>query len=93
MGGWVEQGLALKCYVLSLGEAPVEIEGADKSSLIESLFVATVKTKPEDDPAFINEVIASQSALLPQLQRPTDEELTAGIRYGVTPLLCAIVTS
>ena len=93
MGGWAEQGLALKCYLLGPGQTPSEIEGADKASLIESLFVATVKTKPEDDSEFINEVIASQSTLLPQLQRPTDEELAAGIRYGVTPLFCAIVTS
>jgi len=93
MGGWVEQGLALKCYLLSAGQAPVEIDGLEKKSLFEGLFEATIKTKPEDVPELINDVTACQSLLLPRLQRPTDEELSAGIRYGVTPLFCAIVTS
>ena len=93
MGGWAEQGLALSCYVMSPGQPPMEIDGAGKASLIESLFLATIKTKPEDTPSFIQEMIATQAALLPELQRPTDEELKAGIRYGITPLFCAIVTS
>ena len=91
--GWVEQGLSLTCYVVNPGQAPVEIDGHNKKHLLDGLFEATIKTKPEDARTLLEELATGQSLLLPQLQRPTDEELTSGVRYGVTPIFCAIVTT
>jgi hypothetical protein len=91
--GWVEQSLTLKCYVSVSGKEPVELEGKSKRSLVEGLFDATVKTKPEEFANLIKDLATNQALLLLRLQRPTDDELKAGIRYGVTPLFCAMVTA
>jgi hypothetical protein len=91
--GWVEQSLAFKCYASVSGKEPVELVGKDKRYLVEGLFDATVKTKPEEFANLTKDLVAHQALLLRRLQRPTDDELKAGIRYGVTPLFCAMVTN
>jgi len=90
--GYAEQSIELQCFFITEDVEISTVTGLDKTRLLRGLFQATIRTKPE--PAgLLQEILASQQdEILMKLQRPSDQEIEARIRYGVTPLFAAIVT-
>lgn len=91
MGGWLEQGLSLHCYLIT-SEGVREVEGEDKGLLLRGMFRAGVRKAPETDPELTQRLVDCERELSERLRRPTETELESQIRHAVIPLLAGILT-
>jgi len=91
--GWAEVGSALRCFVVPAGGDAVELEGVGKGQLLRGLFTATVRAKPETDLDRLGALANVERLLLGDLWRPSQREMSKGLRHAVTPLLAAAVES
>jgi superfamily II DNA or RNA helicase len=92
MGGWIEQGNALRCFVNTADEHS-ELFGEDKQRLLRALFRASIrKTPPVNDNVF-QRLVNAELEVLEQLRRPSEDELSTQVRHAVTPLFAAVVTN
>ena len=53
---------------------------------------ATPRLRPDVAEEFTNSMARHEQMLLQSLRRPSDEQIRAGIRYAVIPLIAAILT-
>jgi superfamily II DNA or RNA helicase len=92
MGGWLEQGHTLYCYIKGV-DSDNEVTGDDKRHLLRGLFRATVRKTAEQTEDLVQGLMAMERKEAERLRRPSDEELTNQIRHAVAPLFTAILTS
>jgi superfamily II DNA or RNA helicase len=91
--GWAEQGVSLHCYALTPSNPePTLIGAGDRRRLVRGLMQASVRTKPEPAESLILNARECEARIAHGLRRPTDGELSMGIRHAVTPILCALIT-
>lgn len=90
--GWTEQSSNLLCYRISCDGLVSEVRGAEKAAAMRCLHNATPRLRPDIAEEFTNSMTCHEQALLQSLRRPSDEQIRAGIRYTVVPLIAAILT-
>lgn len=90
--GWAEQSSNLLCYRISCDGLVSEVMGAEKAAAMRCLQNATLRLRPDIAEEFTNRMARHEQALLQSLRRPSDEQIRAGIRYAVIPLIAAILT-
>lgn len=91
MGGWIEQGHTLHCYVMGEDSAE-EMTGEDKRRILGGLFRSTIRKTAEPSENLVQKLATTEHEIIERLRRPSEEELTGQIRHAVTPLFAAIVT-
>jgi hypothetical protein len=69
-----------------------EVDGNEKRRLLRLILTSTIRTKPLQDEILLEAITTSESDLFEKLRRPTDEQITSGIRHAVTPLFAATVS-
>lgn len=90
--GHVEIGVSLVCFIITPDRDPVPLDGPPKRNLLYALFDATVaRVKPDLADLVVQALCQHENDLANQLRRPSDSEMTEGIRHAVTPLLAAVV--
>ena len=90
--GWAEQGSNLLCYRISCDGLVSEVRGTEKAAAMRCLHNATPRLRPDVAEEFTNSMARHEQMLLQSLRRPSDEQIRAGIRYAVIPLIAAILT-
>jgi hypothetical protein len=90
-GGWIEQSCAIAVFVVRPNTQPETIDGEEKAALIRNLSLATIRTKPEQDHLLLDALRQSELPLVQELRRPSESELSDGVRHAVFPLLAATV--
>lgn len=91
-GGWLEQGTALRCYVIYAAK-PVELEDEGKRLLLRGLFRSVIRKAAEPIEDLVQALISAEAELTERLRRPTEDELAAQIRHAVTPLFAGVITT
>jgi hypothetical protein len=92
-GGWLEQGSTLKCYFVGLDRPALAVEGEARALLLRGLFKATPRLKPTEDESISQSLQTAERQLIEQLRRPSEAEIAQGIRYAVSPLVAAVLSS
>jgi len=91
--GWAEHGMSLHYYALTSGsDSPVQFAGGDRQLLVRGLVRASIRAKPESAEWMLEAAVRSETAIAHELRRPTDSELSKGIRHAVTPMLSVVIT-
>ena len=88
---WVESSSSLHVYVLRPGGEAMEVLGVAKGELLRGLFTASARITPESAPDLVDSLINEEQRLIEALRYPSEEELEAGVRHAITPLLAAVV--
>jgi len=89
-GTWAERDLSLHCFSAPPRGKPVELNGKQRAALIrESHLVPRIK----DGSAVLlqADVVALESAIFRTLKRPSDEQMSAGVRYALWPLATLVL--
>lgn len=90
-GGWVEQGVALHCFVIQAGTS-VELKGEEKKLFLKGLFRSVIRRSQEMVENLPQALVSAETDLIEQLRRPSEEEMMAQIRHAVTPLFAGVIT-
>jgi hypothetical protein len=90
-GQWFEVGPSLRMFYLHDGQK-TEITGTDKGRLLRTLFNTTIRKSADLDSAVPALLASAEREIVESLRKPSDQELPAGIRHAVLPILAAIVT-
>jgi hypothetical protein len=89
-GVWAERGLSMHCYALGPGGAPAELTGPQRAAVIRACQnVPRIK-----DGAAVSlrvDLPAVEEGLFRNLKRPTEEQMAAGVRYAVWPLVSLVL--
>ncbi|NOT42916.1 MAG: DEAD/DEAH box helicase [Alphaproteobacteria bacterium] len=91
-GRWSERSIVLRMFAASSGLEPVELDGPQRAKLVRSLQLAPRK----NDPIGVDldkSLVEVEAQLAEQLRRPTDEQLTGGVRHAVWPLAAIVLVS
>jgi hypothetical protein len=91
-GGWIEQGVALRCFVIQSGQ-PVELKNGEKKLFLQGLFRSVIRKSPETAEDLLRLMASAETDLIEQLRRPTEEEMAAHIRHSVLPLFAGVITT
>jgi hypothetical protein len=92
--GWAEQAVTLHFFAVSLAISEIAaIAGRDRQLLIRGLLQSTIRAKPEPAGELVVLLGELEHGLVQSLRRPSEEDLSTGIRHAVTPVLAAIVTT
>ena len=91
LAGWQELSCSLACYEVKPDRAARLVDGNEKRTLLAALLHSTTRTKPSSEQALVAAVAKAEMELYQELRRPSDEQIAAGVRHAVTPLLAAIV--
>jgi hypothetical protein len=91
-GGWIEQGVALRCFVSQSGR-PVELKNGEKKLFLQGLFRSVIRKSPEAAEDLLRLIVSAETDLIEQLRRPTEEEMVAQIRHSVLPLFAVVITA
>lgn len=91
-GGWLEQGNALRCFVI-YADKLVELEDEGKRLFLRGLFCSVIRKASEPIVDLLQALVSAEAKLTEQLRRPTEEELAALIRHAVTPLFAGVITT
>ena len=83
--------VGLRCFLTQAGTDPVEVIGEEKGSVLQDLFVSSVRVRPDPLRAIERNLLDLEEELLDRLARPTDAEMANGIRNAVTPIFAAVV--
>jgi len=86
--GWSDLGNQLHCHLVQPDGSAVALTALEKPVLLRALFTSVVRTKPE---SASHALLAAETRLLQELRRPSDQEISDGIRYAVTPLFAATI--
>jgi hypothetical protein len=90
--GWQELSCFLSCYEVGPIASARVVDGEERGNLLGALLHSTVRAKPPSDQALIAAVARNEMELYQNLRRPSDDQIAAGVRHAVTPLLAAIVS-
>jgi len=89
--GWQELSSFLCCYEVGPKSARI-VDGLEKRDLLGALLHSAVRARPPSDDMLVAAVVKTEIELYQVLRRPSDEQIAAGVRHAVTPLLAAIVS-
>ena len=90
---WSEQNSMVHCYIFLNTSDAIELTStAEKRKLLAGLFNAIVRTKPEEARELISCLVEQESTIGNVLRKPTDQEISNGVRHAVTPLFAGVVT-
>jgi len=90
-GQWSEVGQSLHVYAVKEGEFK-EFVGEEKGNIVRSLLAATVRKSADSESAIGASLVNAERVLIQRLWKPSDAELSSGIRHAVIPLLAAVIT-
>jgi hypothetical protein len=90
-GGWIEQGVALRCFVIQAGQS-VELKNGEKKLFLQGLFRSVIRKSPETAEDLLQFMVSAETDLIEQLRRPTEQEMAAQIRHSVMPLFASVIT-
>ncbi len=91
-GGWIEQGVALRCFVIRAGQS-VELKNGEKKLFLQGLFSSVIRKSPETAEDLLQLMVSAETDLIEQLRRPTEDEMAAQIRHSVLPLFAGVITA
>jgi len=91
-GGWIEQGGALRCFVIQAGQS-VELKNGEKKLFLQGLFRSVIRKSPETAEDLLQFMVSAETDLIEQLRRPTEQEMAAQIRHSVVPLFAGVITA
>lgn len=91
-GGWLEHGVALRCFVIQAGQ-PVELKDDEKKLFLQGLFRCVIRKSPDMVEDLLQGLVPAETDLIEQLRRPTEEEMAAQIRHSVLPLFAGVISS
>src|SRR6266498_261044 len=91
-GGWIEQGGALRCFVIQAGQS-VELKNGEKKRFPQGLFRSVIRKSPETAEDLLQLMVSAETDLIEQLRRPTEDEMAAQIRHSVLPLFAGVITA
>jgi hypothetical protein len=91
--GWSEYGQTLFFYLASAGEAPQLVEGKQKQKLLRTLTNAVIRIKPNEDASLTATLKSMEMELCSSLRRPSEFELSNGIRHAVVPIFACIISA
>jgi hypothetical protein len=91
-GGWIEQGIALRCFVIQAGGV-VELKDEKKKIFLQGLFRSVIRKSPGNAEDLLQVMLSAETDLIEQLRRPTEEEMAAQIRHSVLPLFAGVITA
>jgi superfamily II DNA or RNA helicase len=91
-GGWIEQGVALRCFAIQDGR-PVELKDKEKKLFVQGLFRSVIRKSPEPAEDLLRLMVSAETDLIEQLRHPTEEEMAAQIRHCVLPLFAGVITA
>ena len=90
--GWAELTLAIHFVVVRSGEQPCYIEGGQKQRLLRALGSGIVRLQPDDNLPSSMGLKAMETELCTALRRPTESDLSKGIRHSVAPIFIGLIT-
>jgi hypothetical protein len=88
--GWIEAGLSLHMFFM-IGEAVVPVDGQDRRLIVDGLIRSTPRVKSPTVQDILEKLVEKEDELKVGLQRPTEDEMSAGTRHAVWPLACGII--
>ncbi|MBO0798860.1 MAG: hypothetical protein J2P31_08545, partial [Blastocatellia bacterium] len=91
-GGWLEQGNALRCFVI-YGDQLEELEDENRGLFLRGLFRSVIRKAAEPIEELLQSVSSAEVKIIEQLRRPTEEEMAAQIRHAITPLFAGVITA
>jgi superfamily II DNA or RNA helicase len=91
-GGWIEQEIALRCFVIHAGKS-MELKNVEKRILLQGLFRSVIRKSPEAAEDLPQLMVSAETDLIEQLRQPTEREMAAQIRHSVLPLFAGVITS
>ena len=90
---WSEQAAMVHCYIVLPERQPFELVNDEKRKCLTGLFNATVRAKPESVEGLVTCMAGQEKVLGNSPRRPTEQELSNGIRHAVTPLFAGVITA
>lgn len=91
-GRWNEKGITLHIFLVAAGVEPVELNSKQRAELVR-----TVQTVPRvKDPHGLvigKDLLDTEAELIQSLRRPSEEEISTGVRYAVWPLAVLVLIS
>ena len=91
--GWSEQASSLHSYTVSLDGTATALQPDQKAPLFRAIFKSVVRTKPDERTALLAALAGAETRLTQELRRPDESEIRQGVRYAVTPLFAATITT
>jgi SNF2 family DNA or RNA helicase len=92
-GSWSEVSSSLHCSLIPREGSVTSIENGDRALLLRGLFRASIRSKPEEDRALSERVLAEEIALTASLRRLDPDDGERRIRHAAMPLFAAIVSA
>lgn len=90
-GQYSEMGLSLKLFLVSEGGDPMPLSAGQASEFVRHIIRARRQRDPKPTPLAAR-LVAVERTLSQTLRRPSDAEFAEGIRYGVWPVLAAVIS-
>ncbi len=87
---WVEQVVGLRFFLIA-GGASRELTARERRIFMDGLSRATVRAKKPINEQLEAEMVRFETQIVRELQRPTEEELSAKMRHAVAPLLACTI--
>lgn len=84
-GVWAERGLSMHCFSATPSGQPVELDGKQRAALVRSSHLVS-RTKDGGAVPLRDDLVSLEGAIYQTLMRPTDEQISAGVRYAVWPV-------
>jgi superfamily II DNA or RNA helicase len=91
--GWSEQATSLHCYTVNPDGSTTSLQPDQKATLFGAIFKSVVRTKPDARAALLTALAEAEARLTQELRRPDESEIREGVRYAVTPLFAATITT
>lgn len=91
--GWSEQASSLHCYRVATDGSTTAMQPDQKAQLFRAVFRSVVRTKPDERATLLSALAQAEARFTQELRRPDESEIRQGIRYAVTPLFAATITT
>lgn len=88
-GVWAERGVSFHCYTVAFSGDPIELNSHQRAVLIRAC-QNVPRIKDASLVRIRNDLIEVEKALFQVLKRPTEEQMSAGLRYAVWPLVALV---
>jgi superfamily II DNA or RNA helicase len=91
LNGWVEAGLSLHVDWTTHGSQPQALEGVELRQFLRDLQNSTPRVKAPQLDDLLPMLLETEKNLIQGLRRPSEEELSKGIRHAVWPIAAGVV--
>jgi hypothetical protein len=89
--GWSEAGLSFYAYLSDLERQPILLEGQELRCFLRNLTSSTPRIKAPSVENVSIQLTTNEQELVQALRRPSEEEVSKGVRHAVWPIACGIV--